>query len=253
MRCDVSEPCAAECSAGRTRGVSLAAGGKLGPGVDSESESESESDSDSELWLESDAAAAAAEPFAGCIMFCSMSLTSGLVTLLTHALNWSMRAVWCSSMVALVGFTAYSSASVRGGFGVCLGPGLGGLRRTAEAGSGLGADEDAALRSGLGIASEAALGSMGPATCKVGAALGAETALDGSEIPALGQAAELGTEPGADLGLTLGPELGTGLAADLGCTSGTEAGTELGATLGVTVGAGPGASLGAVLGTDLGT
>lgn len=128
-----------------------------------------------------------------------------------------MRAVWCFSMVAMVGLTAYSSASVRGGFGVCLGTGLGGPLKTAEAGSGLGADVGAALRSGFWIASEPALGSMGKAACKVGAAPGAETALDASEIPAIGLGAELGTELGTDLGLTLGPELGTGLAADFGC------------------------------------
>jgi len=83
----VSEAFPAECSTGRTRGGLLAAGGKLGSGVDSESESVSVSDSDSELWLEFDAAAAAAEPCAGCIMFCSMPFTSGWVTLLRHALN----------------------------------------------------------------------------------------------------------------------------------------------------------------------
>lgn len=156
-------------------------------------------------------------------------------------------AVWCFRMVALVGFTAYSSASVGVGFGVCLGAGLGRQGRAAEAGSGLGADVDAALGSGLGIAPEPALESLGPAACKVGAALGAETALDGSEIPATGLAGELGTEAGAGLGL---PLVGTGLAPDLGCVpGGTETGTALGATLGVTVGAG----LGATLGTDLGT
>ncbi|KAA6418455.1 MAG: hypothetical protein FRX49_11615 [Trebouxia sp. A1-2] len=117
-----------------------------------------------------------------------------------------------------------------GGFGVCLGAGLGGLHRTAEAGSVLGADMDAALRSGLGLASEAALGSTGAAACKVGAAL------DGSEVPATGLGPELGTEIGADLGLILGPELGTGLAADLGCASEE---TELGAALGVHMGAEP--------------
>lgn len=127
-----------------------------------------------------------------------------------------------------------------GGFGVCLGAGLGGPQRAAAAGSGLGADVDAALRSGVGITSEPALGDLGAAACKVGAALGAETALDGSEVPAIG----------AVLGLTLGPELGTGLAAELGCVSDAE--TALGAALGVTVGVGPGTALGAVLGTDLG-
>ncbi len=126
-----------------------------------------------------------------------------------------------------------------GGFGVCLGAGLGGPRRAVEAGSGLGADVDAALRSGLGIASEAALGDLGAAArgCPIGAALGAGTALEGPEIPATG----------------LGAELGTGLAADLSrIPKGTKAGTELGAALGVTVGAGPGDALGAILGTDLG-